>query len=66
MSLNNALAKIKGLQRALNNSQATTGALDTRLHELRKALMAINTKMNGNQSKLEPGEKTKPTSETAS
>ena len=61
LAFSNAKAKVKGMKLALANSTANAGDIDKRLHDLRMEILALESKVSGNQSKNEPGEKTKPT-----
>ena len=61
LAFNNAMTKVKGMKLALANSTADAGDLDKRLHDLRMEILELEGKVSGNQSKNEPGEKTKPT-----
>ncbi|MCZ6900051.1 MAG: glycosyl hydrolase [Bacteroidetes bacterium] len=60
IALKNAITKITGMQEALSKTTSNPGDLDTRLHQLRLDLLDLDGQLNGNRSKLEPGEKTKP------
>lgn len=53
--------RAKAMQKALLQTQADPGNLDTRLHSLQNSLHAIDTEMHGNRAKVLVGEKTKPT-----
>ena len=53
--------RAKAMQKALLQTQADPGDLDTRLHSLQNSLHAIDTEMHGNRAKVLVGEKTKPT-----
>jgi photosystem II stability/assembly factor-like uncharacterized protein len=59
--LNKAIKRLKAMETALSRSKAAPGSLDKKLYKLREDLMGINIDLNGNQSKLEIGEKTMPT-----
>ena len=61
LAFSNAKAKVKGMKLALANSTANAGDIDERLHDLRMEILSLESKVSGNQSKNEPGEKTKPT-----
>ncbi|QNJ98733.1 glycosyl hydrolase [Constantimarinum furrinae] len=61
IDLNKAMKRLTAMETALKRTQAAPGSLDSQLYKLRQDLMAVNVELNGNQSKLEIGEKTKPT-----
>ena len=61
ITLNTAMSKVDAMKLALANSTAKAGDLDKRLHEIRIALLELEERMGGNQSKQSPGEKTNPT-----
>ena len=46
---------------ALAQSNADVGYLDEELEKLRNSLLEMDEEMNGNRSKMEPGEKNNPT-----
>ena len=46
---------------ALAQSNADVGYLDEELEKLRNSLLNMDEEMNGNRSKMEPGEKNNPT-----
>jgi hypothetical protein len=49
------------MQRALGRSNADPGELDSQIHTLRAKMLDLDEQLNGNRSKGEPGEKTRPT-----
>ena len=59
--LHNALEKVNLMQKALVRVPTAPGNLDNELHELRQSLLALDEQLNGNRSKEQVGEKTKPT-----
>jgi photosystem II stability/assembly factor-like uncharacterized protein len=59
--LSNALKKVDLLQKALIRIPEAPGTLDSELHGLRQSLLALDEQLNGNRSKEQVGEKTKPT-----
>ena len=61
MSVSNALKKVKSMNVALAQSNADVGYLDEELEKLRNSLLEMDEEMNGNRSKMEPGEKNNPT-----
>jgi len=61
IEIRNALTKIKGMQTALERSNAAPGELDDRLFKLRASLYSLDSKFSGNRAKSQPGEKTDPT-----
>ena len=58
-SLAKLLAKIDRMQVVLSQSRADA-ALETRLHEVRESIFTVDEALNGNRSRQEPGEKTRP------
>jgi len=61
LTLSNALTKIKAMQKALARAKTSPGNLNTQLYQLRQDLLALDKQFNGDRSKLQVGEKTKPT-----
>jgi hypothetical protein len=61
LALREAMKKVEAMQTALSRTPAPPGDLDGRLHELRETLLALDEELNGNRSKREVGEKTRPT-----
>jgi hypothetical protein len=59
--LRNALERVGLLQKALTRTPAPPGNLDSELHQLKQTLLALDEQLNGNRSKRQVGEKTKPT-----
>ena len=61
MSLANTLTRVERMKKVLDHSPTAAGILDNRLTEVRMELLKIDQQLNGEKSKLEPGEKTNPT-----
>lgn len=61
IELNKSIERASAMATALQRSEVKPGEHDKRLHEITQNLLKINTDLNGNQSKLEIGEKTNPT-----
>lgn len=61
IDLANAITRVVRMQKVLGNSPTAAGSFDNRLEALRKAILKIDQELNGQKSKIEPGEKTKPT-----
>ncbi|MEE9461741.1 MAG: hypothetical protein V3V53_07905 [Bacteroidales bacterium] len=61
LTLSNALIKVKAMQKALARAKTSPGNLDTQLYQLRQDLLTLDKQFNGDRSKLQVGEKTKPT-----
>ncbi|MEL6863548.1 MAG: glycosyl hydrolase [Bacteroidota bacterium] len=61
LSLDNSQKKVQALAKAYTRSAVANQQLEGDLHKIRKGLLTLDTQLNGNQSKQEPGEKTKPT-----
>ena len=61
VTLGNALEKVQAMQKAVARTTSVPGDLDARLHDLRQDLMDLAEDLNGNPSKQQVGEKTKPT-----
>ncbi len=61
IALNAAIDKVAAMKTALDRSTAAAGPLDSRLHELRMELLALDQQLNGNRSKQQAGEKSRPT-----
>jgi len=61
ITLKNAITKVNAMQKALSRAQTSPGDLDKQLHQLRMALLALDQQLNGNRSKQQVGEKSKPT-----
>ena len=59
LSLKNLLAQVDRMQVVLSYSRADA-ALETRLHDVRGSILAVDEALNGNRSRQEPGEKTRP------
>ena len=60
ISVSNALKQVNGMQTALDRSNAEVGDMDRLLHEIRKSLLDMDASLNGNPSRMGPGEKTTP------
>ena len=58
-ALAQSLKRIDRMGEAILNSEADTGDLDKRHHELREQLMNLDIQLNGSRVKQEPGEKYK-------
>ena len=59
--LDKSVDRINAIQTALSRSNIEPGQLDARVHDLKRKLMDLEEKMNGNQSKEEIGERNPPT-----
>lgn len=59
--IRNALKRVTLLQKALIRTSAAPGNLDNELHQLKQTLFELDEQLNGNRSKEQVGEKTKPT-----
>jgi len=59
LSLKKLLAQVDRMQVVLSHSRADS-ALETRLHDVRGSILAVDEVLNGNRSRQEPGEKTRP------
>ncbi|NAS31035.1 glycosyl hydrolase [Flavobacteriaceae bacterium R38] len=53
--------KLDAMFKALERAKAAPGGLDKQLHDTRAKIIAINSELNGSTSKVQVGEKTKPT-----
>jgi photosystem II stability/assembly factor-like uncharacterized protein len=60
VALEGTLVKIERMKEVMNNSTADVGTADERLHAIRAELKDIDERLNGNRSRLEPGEKIRP------
>ncbi len=58
--LQKALTKTKAMKVALNRAKVAPGDLDIRLENVRKKLLDLDTKLNGNKAKNELGERNTP------
>ena len=56
-----ALARVDLMQKALIRTPAAPGRLDSELHALKQSLLDLDEQLNGNRSKKEIGENTRPT-----
>jgi photosystem II stability/assembly factor-like uncharacterized protein len=56
-----SMDKVKAMQVALSRANAAPGAMNTKLHALKQQLYDFEEKLQGNQSKQEIGERSKPT-----
>jgi len=61
LELSKSIQRANAMEKALLNSNAKPGALNKELYNLKTDLAKLNADMYGNQSKIEIGEKTKPT-----
>ena len=61
ITLGNALTRVERMKKVLYHSPTAAGSLDNRLAEVRMELLKIDQELNGEKSKVEPGEKTNPT-----
>lgn len=59
--LSDALERVDLLQKALLRTTTAPGNLDRELHELEQALLDLDEQLNGNRSKQQIGENTRPT-----
>jgi photosystem II stability/assembly factor-like uncharacterized protein len=59
--LKETLSRVEAMRVALSRTPTAPGDLDGQLYELRQTLLAFDEQLNGNRSKREVGEKTKPT-----
>jgi photosystem II stability/assembly factor-like uncharacterized protein len=59
--LENALQKVASLEYGIQQSQANTGPIDRKVHDIRMDLLQLNKELNGSPSKRKVGVKTKPT-----
>ena len=55
------MRKMEAMLKALTQAKAAPGGLDKQLHDTRANAIAISKELNGSPSKLQVGEKTKPT-----
>ena len=60
ITLGNALTRAERMKKVLYHSPTAVGSFDNRLEEVRMELLKIDQELNGEKSKMEPGEKTKP------
>jgi len=60
-TLSKTLQRVDLLQKALIRIPAAPGNLDSELHKIKQTLMELDEELNGNRSKREIGEKTRPT-----
>ncbi len=61
LKLSKSLEKVLLMQKALSMSNAAPGNLDMELYQLRQDLLLLDTRLNGNRSKQQVGEKSRPT-----
>jgi photosystem II stability/assembly factor-like uncharacterized protein len=59
--IDESLKRIVVMQEALNRTPAPTGNLNRELHDLKQELFDLDEQLTGNRSKMEIGEKYKPT-----
>jgi len=64
IKLNKALRLVDAMELALARSTSMSGKMESELHQLKFDLLAIDRRMNGNQSKNTIGEKNNPTVST--
>jgi chromosome segregation ATPase len=55
------LKKVNRMHKAINQSTGDVGPIDKRLSLLRESILEMDKDLNGNRSKMQPGEKTNPT-----
>ena len=55
------LKKVDRMYQAIGQSTGVVGDLDKRLSSVRNSIMEMDEALNGNRSKMQPGEKTNPT-----
>jgi len=60
IALDNILNRVESMRTALAQSKADVGDLDKRLYNLRMKLLDLDEALNGNRSKMGPGEKNNP------
>jgi hypothetical protein len=60
LELNETIKKVEILKAALARSSAVPGDLDKQLYDTKQALLELDEQLNGNRSKQQVGEKTKP------
>lgn len=60
-ALRTTLERVNLMQKALTRTPTAPGNLDGQLHDLEQKLLALDEQLNGNRSKQQVGEKTKPT-----
>ncbi len=61
LELGNALRKVNAMQKALELSELAPGNLDQQISTVRKAVLDINSQLNGNPAKNQMGAKTRTT-----
>jgi len=61
LSLGKTIERSKAMNRAWINSRVADKNIAQQLHELNQSLQDLNTMLNGDPNRLEPGEKTAPT-----
>ena len=55
------LKKVNRMHKAISQSTGDVGTIDKRLSLLRESILEMDKDLNGNRSKMQPGEKTNPT-----
>jgi photosystem II stability/assembly factor-like uncharacterized protein len=61
LALSNGIKRVSAMQKALSRATASPGELDSKLFEVKQAMHALDVELNGNRSKQQAGQKTKPT-----
>jgi photosystem II stability/assembly factor-like uncharacterized protein len=61
ITLNKDRIRVDAMQKALQQTPAVPGVLDSLVHQLKQDLIVLDEKFNGNSAKLEIGEKIDPT-----
>ena len=61
IQLTGVITKLKRMGKVIANSRVEAGRFDGRYHELRVTVLEIDDALNGNGSRRQPGEKTRPT-----
>ncbi|WP_297764492.1 glycosyl hydrolase [uncultured Muriicola sp.] len=59
-SFDESMNKVKAMQLALSRANAAPGSMNTKLHSLKQSLYDFEERLEGNKSKDEIGERTKP------
>ena len=55
------LTRTERMAKVIEHSRTDLADVDPRFHEVRRAILALDGRLNGNRSKAEPGEKYPPT-----
>ena len=61
MTLSHSIDKLKGIDIAISRSRSQIGEIDTEFNVLRNQFLSLDEQLNGNRSKMQPGEKNNPT-----